>query len=55
MIIAIKPNCLFKTEDGTIKEFGVGLDKTIYSMRVVGVCLSIFSFYIFSILDIIFR
>ena len=55
MIIIMKPNSLFNAQDGSIKEFGVGLDKTIYSMGVVVVCLSIFSFYIFSIVDIIFR
>ena len=55
MIIIIKPNCLFNVDDGSIKEFGVGLDKTIYSMGVVVVCLSILSFYIFSIIDIISR
>lgn len=53
IIILVKPDSLFNKKDGSIKEFGVGLDKTIYSMGVVVVMLSIVSFYTFSIIDII--
>lgn len=55
LIIVVKPCFLFNKEDGSIKEFGVGLDKTIYSMGVVVVFLSIFSFYLFAILDFLYR
>lgn len=55
LIIVVKPSFLFNKEDGSIKEFGVGLDKTIYSMGVVVVFLSILSFYLFALLDFLYR
>ena len=32
IIVLLKPPFLFNEDDGSIKEFGVGLDKTIYSL-----------------------
>lgn len=54
IIVLLKPPFLFNEDDGSIKEFGVGLDKTIYSLGVVVVTLSILSFYIFSMIDLMY-
>ena len=54
IIVLLKPPFLFNDDDGSIKEFGVGLDKTIYSLGVVVVTLSILSFYIFSMIDLMY-
>lgn len=54
IIMLMRPPFLFNDDDGSIKEFGVGLDKTIYSLGVVVVTLSIFSFYIFSMIDLMY-
>lgn len=46
-----KPSFLFDTRDGSFREFGVGKEKTVYSMGVVVVTLSSVVFYIFSMVD----
>lgn len=56
LIIAyMKPAFLFDSHDGSIKEFGVGQRKTIYSMGVVVVALSVLCFYLFSVIDLMLR
>jgi hypothetical protein len=40
--------------DGSIKQFGVGYDKTMFSLGVFSVVFAIVSFYIFCIIDLVF-
>lgn len=54
VIVSLRPAFLFNEADGSIKEFGVGFDKTIYSLGVVVVTLSILSFYVFSMIDLMY-
>jgi hypothetical protein len=45
------------TPDGDIKPFGVGGEnnKTVFSLGVFVIVLAILSFYIFALLDLIFK
>ena len=53
LIIIAKPSFLFD-EHGEARPFGVGDDKSIISLGVVVVALSIMSFYIFACIDVVF-
>lgn len=54
LIILAKPSFAFD-DSGEIKPFGVGhCGKSIISLGVVSSVLAIFSFYIFTIIDIVF-
>ena len=53
LVIVSKPPFIF--EKGQVKEFGIGPDKTIFSLGVIVVALAIISFYIFAIIDIFFH
>jgi hypothetical protein len=53
LICINKPTFIFNS-DGTIKEFGTGHNKSIYSLGVVSSLIAILSFYIFSLLDLIY-
>jgi len=53
LIIISKPSVLF-TDEGGIKPFGIGEDKTMFSLGVFTVVLAILSFYIFCLIDLIF-
>jgi hypothetical protein len=51
IIITIsKPNMIF-SNDGNIKSFGCGKNKTIYSLGVITLFISICSFYMFTLID----
>lgn len=54
LIILAKPSVMFES-NGTIKIFGIGDDKTMFSMGVFTVILAILSFYIFCMIDLIFQ
>ena len=54
-ITYFKPALLFDGKDGSIREFGVGNDKTIYSMGVVVVTMSVVLFYVFSMMDMMLK
>ena len=54
-IAYFRPALLFDGRDGTIREFGVGNDKTIYSMGVVVVTMSVVLFYVFSMMDMMLK
>ncbi len=41
-------------ENGDIKPFGLGIDKTMFSFGVFAVVLAVISFYLFCIIDVIF-
>lgn len=55
LLIAItKPTFLFNT-DGTLKEFGLDDNQTIYSLGVFVVTICIIIFYIFSMIDLMYN
>ncbi len=53
LVVVSKPSFMFK-KDGTPIEYGVGEGRTVLSFGVFIVVAAIASFYIFSILDVIF-
>lgn len=53
LIIISRPSIMFES-NGDIKRFGIGDDKTMFSFGVFTVVLSILSFYIFCMIDLIF-
>ena len=54
LISVSKPSIMYD-EYGSLKEFGIGEDKTMFSLGVVTVVIAILSFYIFCIIDIVFK
>ena len=54
LIIVSKPSIMF-TKSNEVKEFGISDEKTMFSLGVFTVVIAIISFYIFCIIDIIFR
>lgn len=54
LIITTKPHFLFNS-DGSIKEFGLDTNQTIYSLGVFVVTLCIIIFYIFSMIDLMYN
>ncbi len=53
MIHLLKPSLIYD-EDGNMKEFGTGHNKTLFSFGVITVFLAVISFFIFTMIDIIF-
>lgn len=54
LVMLAKPPIMFDAY-GNIKQFGVGTDNhTIISLGVVNGVIAIFSFYVFTIVDVIF-
>lgn len=53
LIILAKPSVMFET-DGSLKEFGIGDEKTMFSLGVFTVVLAVLSFYVFCMIDLIF-
>lgn len=53
LLIVSKPSVMFE-RDGSIRPFGVGEDKTMFSLGVFSMVLAIVSFYIFCLIDMIF-
>lgn len=53
LIVVSRPRIIFDL-DGQIRPFGVGEDKTLFSMGVFAVVVAVLSFYTFCIIDIIF-
>ena len=53
LFIVAKPKFAFD-EDGSIRAFGIGPHKSIISLGVLSSMLAIWSFYIFTIIDIVF-
>lgn len=59
LVIVARPDVMF-APNGDIKTFGVGLEKdgsakTIFSFGVFAIVLAIVSFYMFAVIDIIFK
>jgi hypothetical protein len=40
--------------DGSLKQFGIGDEKTMFSLGVFTVVLAVLSFYVFCMIDLIF-
>nr|QOI90441.1 hypothetical protein HWQ62_00305 [Pyramimonas orientalis virus] len=55
LITTLRPPILFNQNDGTIKEFGIGETKTIYSLGVFVVTICILVFYLFSMIDLMYN
>lgn len=53
LVIVSKPSVMFE-RDGSIRPFGVGEDKTMFSLGVFSIVFAILSFYIFCLVDMIF-
>ena len=53
LVIVWKPSIMFD-ENNNIKQFGVGNDKTIFSLGCLIAIVAFVSFYIFTVIDIIF-
>jgi hypothetical protein len=53
LIILAKPSIMFNS-NGDIKLFGVGEDKTMFSLGVASILLALVSFYIFCLIDLVF-
>ncbi len=53
LLIVSKPSFMFD-DQVELKRFGVGEKKTIFSLGVFVIVLSILSFYIFCLIDLIF-
>jgi len=54
LIIISRPPFMFNP-DGSIKEFGLDTNQTIYSLGVFVVTLCIIIFYIFSMIDLMYN
>lgn len=54
LLSVAKPSLIYKS-DGTIKEFGIGDDKTMFSLGVLTAVVAILSFYTFCIIDLVFK
>lgn len=54
LIFMSKPAVVFD-KDGTIRPFGVGYDKTMFSFGVFSVVVAIMSFYMFCLIDMVFE
>ena len=53
LLVVARPTVIFEI-DGSMRPFGVGHDKTLFSMGVFAVVLAVMSFYVFCIIDLIF-
>lgn len=54
LLFISKPSVMFD-ENGDIKPFGMGTERTLFSFGIFTAVLAIVSFYIFTLLDIIFK
>lgn len=54
LLFTTKPSLIFN-QDGSLKPYGVGEDKTMFSFGVFTVVLAILSFYFFCIIDLVFK
>jgi hypothetical protein len=54
LIYVSKPSVLFD-EKGNVRIFGIGDDKTMFSLGVLTVVIAVVSFYIFCIIDLVFQ
>lgn len=53
LLVMAKPSIMFDA-DGSIRPFGVGEEKTMFSVGVFSVVLALVSYYVFCLVDMIF-
>ena len=53
IIIISKPTPVFD-DQGKLNAFGLGSDKTLFSLGVITVTIAVVSFYVFTIIDLVF-
>lgn len=53
LVVTCQPSVAF-TKGGDPKGFGVGQDKTLFSLGLFSIVFAILSFYIFCVIDIMF-
>ena len=54
LIMVSKPAAVFDEVTGKPLAFGLGEDKTLYSLGVVSVTLALVAFYMFALIDMVF-
>ena len=54
LVVLSKPSLVFDT-NGAPKPFGIGEDKTMFSLGVLSIVIAILSFYVFCLIDLIFK
>ena len=54
LIIVSKPVLMFDAE-GEPRAFGLGSDKTLFSLGATTVALAVMSFYVFALIDLVFE
>lgn len=54
LLYLAKPSVMFEP-DGQLKRFGLDTDQTMFSFGVFTVVLAILSFYLFCIIDVVFK
>lgn len=54
LVVVSKPSLVFH-KDGSLKDFGIGDEKTMFSLGVFTSVVAILSFYAFCIIDIVFK
>jgi hypothetical protein len=54
LLYQVKFSVMFES-NGDLKNFGLGSDKTLFSFGIFTVILAILSFYLFCIIDMIFK
>ena len=53
LLSMVRPKLMFKS-DGSVKEFGLGEDKTLCSLSTFSVVIAMILFYFFALTDMIF-
>jgi hypothetical protein len=54
LIIVSKPGLMFRSE-GSVKPFGLGNEKTIFSLGIFCAVMAIMCSYVFTLVDVIFE
>ena len=55
LLIFVKKPKMFFNENNNIKHFGTGKSETIYSLGVASFVIAVITFYLFCLIDIIFK
>lgn len=54
LVTVVRPACMFRS-NGSMIYFGVGGEHTVFPFGVFALVLAIISFYIFTVIDLIFK
>lgn len=55
LIYSIKPNFLYNSSTSSFRSFGFGEDETIFTLPVVAIILALILYFIFTILDLLYK